>query len=156
MNKMILVMMAAMGFSSVAMADGFICDTIDGRYTAKVYNQTDASRGTRNGAILILSDNAVQQGRKTIASFDSEQTLADREGASYEANVDLRYTKSGRGGENFLGTKLGQLDSIRLNVAFYYDMPVKNGEDLDGQLIAVKRNGSKIRAQVYCTRYLKN
>ena len=156
MNKTVLVLLAAMGFSSAAMADGFVCDTIDGRFTTAIYNRTDASSGTRNGAILILSDNSVRRGRKTIASFDSERTLSDRGGASYEANVDLRYSNSNRGGENYLGTKLGLIDFIRLNVAFNYDSPVENGAILDGQVVVVKRDGRKIRARVNCTRYLKN
>jgi hypothetical protein len=156
MKSMMMAVLVAMGFSGVAMADGFVCDTLDGHYTVKVYNQIDANRGTRNGAIMILSDNTIRYGRKTVATFASEQTLADSDGASYDANVDLRYSNSGRAGENILGTKLGQIDTIRLNVAFYYNAPVKSEAALDGQLIVIKRNGQNGKVEVACSRYLKH
>jgi hypothetical protein len=151
-----MIAILAMGFSGAAMADGFICDTANGQYTVKVYDQTSASKGTRNGAIMIISDNTIQLGRKTVATFESEQTLRDRQGASYEASVDLRYNNSNRAGENVFGTKLGEIDTIRLNVGYDYNSPVKSGEELDGQLIVLKRNGQKGKLQVACSRYLKN
>lgn len=146
----------SLGFSGAAMADGFICDTLDGQYTMKVYNHTSPSQGTRNGAILILSDNTIRTGRKTVATFDGENTLWDREGAVYVANVDLRYKNSGRAGENVLGTKLGMIDTIKLNIAFHYNSPVKAGQELDAQIVVTKRNGQKGKTAAVCSRYLKN
>jgi hypothetical protein len=153
--KKILTMIAMMA-STGAMADGFVCTTLDGDLTVKVYNHTDADVGTRNGAVMILSDSTIQYGRKTIAKFDSDNEVLDNDGARYVANVDLRYNDSERAGENIGGTKLGQLDAIILDVAFSYGSPAEKGEIMPGTLKLLKRNGSKIRIDVDCERYLKN
>lgn len=154
--KSLLIAILSLGFSGAAMADGFVCETADGHYTVRVYNHTNPSRGTRNGAMLIVSDNTVSSGRRTVATFDGENTLWDRDGASYEANVDLRYSNSNRAGENVFGTKLGLIDTIKLNVAFSYASPVRSGRALDAQLIVLKRNGQKGKIAAVCSRYLKN
>jgi hypothetical protein len=153
--KSLLIAIMSLGFSGAALADGFVCDTLDGHYTVRIYNHTNPSRGTRNGAIMVFSDNTVNSGRKTIASFESENTLWDREGASYLANVDLRYGNSNRAGENILGTKLGQIDTIKVNIAFMYNAPVKAGQELDAQIVVMKRNGQKGKTAAVCSRYLK-
>jgi len=154
--KTALIAVMAMGFSGAALADGFVCDTQDGVYTVKAFNHTDSAAGTRNSAIMIVSDNTIQYGRKTIATFEAKDPLPDNDGARYFAEVDLRYNNSGRQGENFLGTKLGQIDFITLDVDFSYGAPVKAGSAIDGMLTVTKRNGQKIRASVDCYRYLKN
>lgn len=157
MKKNLMVMMAvAMGFSGAAMADGFVCQSLNGTYNVKVYNHTDASRGTRTGSIMVISDNRIKAGRKTVATFEAEKTLVSGQGAKYEANVDLRYGGSNRAGENVFGTKLGELDVIKLAIAYNYSRPVPAGEELDAQIVAVKRTGAKAKLQMVCTRYLKN
>lgn len=154
--KTALIAIMAMGFSGVALADGFVCDTMDGAYTVKVYNQTEASAGTRNAAIMVISDNSIQYGRKTIATIEASDELLENEGARYVANVDLRYAGTKRAGENLFGTKLGNVDAITLDVDFSYDYPVRVGDELTGTAIILKRNGQRIVADMACTRYLKN
>jgi hypothetical protein len=105
---------------------------------------------------MILSDNTVQYGRKTIAKFDADNQVLDNQGAGYLANVDLRYNDSERGGENIGGTKLAQLDAIALDIDFSYGAPMKAGEIAEGVLTLIKRNGSEITIDVDCERYLKN
>ena len=154
--KTALIAFLALGFTTSAMADGFNCYTQDGAYSVKVYNQTDADAGTRNGAVMIISDNRVQYGRKTIAKFEADNTLLNDDGARYIGNVDLRYSNSNRAGENVLGTKLGQIDVMILDVDFNYSAPMAHGEGIAGRVTVLKRNGAKIRAALACTRYLKN
>jgi hypothetical protein len=153
--KKLMIAVLAMGVSN-AMADGFVCETLDGALSVKVYNQTHADAGTRNAAVMVLSDNTIQYGRKTIAKFDADNQVLDNRGASYLADVDLRYNDSGRGGENIGGTKLAQLDAIALEIRFAYDVPVNSGEVVEGVLTLIKRNGSEISIDVDCERYLKN
>jgi uncharacterized protein YdbL (DUF1318 family) len=153
--KKLMIAVLAMGVSN-AMADGFVCETLDGALTVKVYNRTDADEGTRNASVMILSDNTVQYGRKTIAKFDADNQVLDNRGAGYIANVDLRYNDSGRGGENIGGTKLAQLDAIALDIDFSYGAPMKSGEIAEGVLTLIKRNGAEITIDVDCERYLKN
>jgi len=150
------------GFIALAMptqahADGFVCDTMnDARLRVKIYNHVDAEDGTRNPAIMILSDRTVQEGRKTIAKFTSETERLTRDGATYVADVDLRYGNSNRKGELILGTKLGHVDTIQVDVDFTYGRPVSNGEKLLGEIVVLKRDGDKNFDVLECTRYLKN
>lgn len=143
--------------STQAQADGFVCDTMnDARLRVKIFNHTDAEDGTRNPAIMILSDRTVQEGRKTIAKFTSETERLTRDGATFVADVDLRYGNSNRKGELILGTKLGHVDTIQVDVDFTYGRPVINGETLLGEIVVLKRNGEKHADYLECTRYLKN
>lgn len=156
MKKIIAVAAVAMAFASQAQADGFKCVSEDGVLAVKAFNYTDASRGTRNGAIMILSDNTVSHGRKTIARFTEAEGNLENHGAYYEANVDLRFANSNRGGEYIGGTRLGQVDAIILNVAFTYGDNLENGAQVPASLKIVKRNGNVIRMKLICDRYLAN
>ena len=140
--------------ASLALADGFVCKTYGDDLTIKVYNKTQPSEGTRNAAVMVISDSNVSYGRKTIAKFTAEGTL-ESTGASYTAGVDLRRLDSNRKGENILGTKLGNVDSIGLEVDFKYNEPVDAGTVLLGHVTIEKRDGSSISEKMDCVRYLK-
>jgi len=156
MKKTILFLSAVASLASqAAMADGFICSTEDG-LTIKMYNHVQPALGTRNGAVMILSDDSIQYGRKTIARFTDVKGTLSNSGASYEANVDLRFNDSGRKGELVLGTKLGELDRVYVDVAFNYAAPVSTQELVAGTITATKRNGEIIEQALECSRYLKN
>jgi hypothetical protein len=153
--KNVIILIAAL-FTSTAFADGFVCQSNDGVLKVKAYNHVHAAKGTRTAAVMIVSDNTIQHGNKTIAKFDSVEGLLDNSGAEFVAQVDLRFNNTGRKGELIGGTKLGQLDSMILSVPFSYGSPVEAGEELDSTLILVKRDGSKIAIDMTCARYLKN
>lgn len=151
-----VMMLVAAFVSTSAFADGFVCESTDGLLTVKAYNHVNAMDGTRNAAVMILSDNTIQYGNKTIAKFESAEDRLTNQGAEFVADVDLRYNNTGRKGELIGGTKLGQLDQVILDVAFSYNAPVMHGEQLDGTLTLVKRDGSEIAIDLVCGRYLKN
>lgn len=142
--------------SQVALADGFRCVNEDRDLKVTVYNQTDADLGTRSGAVMVVSNPQIGEGRKTIARFSDANGVLESEGATYTADVDLRFSDSSRQGELIGGTKLGELESIKLVVAHNYLDPVEDGELLDGYVRLVKRSGGSIYHQMTCTRYLKN
>jgi hypothetical protein len=142
--------------ASVAQADGFRCETLDGSLSVKAYNHTQPSEGTRNVAVLILSDPAISHGRKTIARFTDVNGTVSGTGAHYIANVDLRFTDSSRKGELILGTKLGQLDEVQVDVDFAYGMALESGDVVPGMITLIKRDGDVVHEQLECTRYLKN
>ena len=148
-------LVALMG-ATQARADGFECQTVDKDLVVKVYNETDPAKGTRNGAVMILSDPAVQEGRKTIAKFKSVDRTLDNTSAHYLTDVDLRFTDIRRKGELISGTKLGQLAQIALDIEFSYSDPLEDGESTKGRLALVKRNGTVIFRSLECVRYLKN
>lgn len=156
MKKIMFVMAAVMATSSAAFADGFSCETRAQDLNVKVYNNTQASAGTRVAAVMVFSDPSVSYGRKTIAKFADTTGLLSSKGAHYEANVDLRFSDSSRKGENIGGTKLGEIDTIELDVDFNYSRPVAAGEEVRGVLTINKRNGNAIVHDVDCVRYLKN
>ena len=142
--------------TGVAKADGFKCYVPEFDQNIKVFNHTQAEEGTRNASIMIISDEAVNAGRKTVATFSDVKNTLDNAGASYVAKVDLRVSESNRKGENVFGTKLGEIATVKLNVYFTYGEILINGESVEGKLIVSKRNGDKITAAVECVRYLKN
>ena len=140
--------------SSTAFADGFVC--ANDEIAVKVFNNTDPSIGTRTAAVMVLSNPQVGAGRKTIARFTDAHGLIESKGASYTSNVDLRFSDSSRKGELIGGTKLGELDTIQLDVDFNYNAPVAAGTRVDAVLTLNKRNGQSIEIELECERYLKN
>ena len=150
-----LIAIATLGLSTLTFADGFVCQTLEKDLSIKVYNQTHASAGTKNAAVMVISDNKVSFGRKTIAKFNAPKTLTNQ-GAAYVAKVDLRFTDSSRKGENIGGTKLGYIKTISLDVDFNYGAPLQKGETTPAVLRINKRNGDLIVLDADCSRYLKN
>lgn len=153
--KTLIAIAALVATGSVASADGFVCQTAKGDLKVQVFNQTQPEAGTRNAAIMVLSDPRVSLGRKTIAKFHSESLLSN-EASSYSADVDLRYVDSNRKGELIAGTKLGFIDTITLDVDFSYASPVAAGTVLDAVLTVAKRDGAVKHVSMECERYLKN
>ena len=149
------VTMISMMVAAPAMADGFVCTTLSGDLNVKLYNQTAPEAGTRNAAVMVLSDPAVSGGRKTIARFKSENTLSNA-GSMYAAKVDLRFNDSNRAGEYIGGTRLGELKTILADIEFSYADPIAAGEETKGLLTLIKRNGAVIELDMSCERYLKN
>jgi hypothetical protein len=139
-----------------AKADGFRCSTVEGDLDVTVYNHLSAEEGTRTAAVMVLSDPSVSSGRKTIAKFTDAKGTLSSQGASYAADVDLRYADSRRAGEYLLGTRLGELDQIKVNVGFTFGDDLEDGEEVSGKLIAYRRDGDRIVADLDCVRYLKN
>ena len=145
-----------LSLSTTAFADGFKCEQHENDLSIKIFNHTNATSGTRNAAIMVLSDSSVSYGRKTIASFKSSKRKLGQNGTSYLAIVDLRVSESNRSGENILGTKLGQIKEIYVDINHKYSAPVNDGSLTDGTISIVKRNGKTLSFDITCARYLKN
>lgn len=152
-QMMITALLSIVGLS--AHADGFTCRSESG-LNVKVYHHTDANKGTRTAAVMIVSDSTVGAGNKTIATFPAEKGVLKSSQLVYTADVDLRMTGSRRAGEYIGGTRLGELDQIILAVDFTYVSPLAHGDAVTGRLTLLKRDGEKLRESVNCTRYLKN
>ena len=158
MKKLILALIATAGFQ--AHADGFICDTFSGDTTVTVYNHVSPYSGTRTPAKMIVSDPRVQDGRKTIAAFtEANGTLSSLHnevpGLAFVGKVDLRYRDMARKGEYILGTRLGHVDTLRLDIDFSYGDNLENGELSEATITVLKRNGDVIEVDAVCERYLK-
>lgn len=155
MNKLLVIFSLILSFE-LGYADGFNCQTIEKDLDIKVYNKVNPSEGTRNVAIMVISDPTIKYGRRTIARFKAEDGTLKNLGSFYVSKEDLRFADSSRGGENISGTKLSQLDQIILDVDFSYATPVEEGEELPATLFLKKRNGDCIVRELICERYLKN
>lgn len=153
--KTLIAIAALVATGSVASADGFVCVSHAQDLKVSVFNQTEPEAGTRNAAIMVLSDPRVSLGRKTIAKFSSESLLSNQ-ASTYTADVDLRFANSSRKGELIAGTKLGNIDTLTLDVDFTYAAPVPAGAELDAVLTIERRSGAPIHVQMECERYLKN
>ncbi len=140
---------------TIAHADGFLCMSDDG-LNVKVFNHTSANEGTRSVAKLIVSDENVGYGNKTIATFSAAHSLVASYKQTYVANVDLRFKDSSRKGELIGGTKLGELAQIVLSVDFSYANPLSNDDTVNGTLTLIKRDGEELIEAMNCKRYLKN
>jgi hypothetical protein len=153
--KVFAIVFAAL-VSTTAQADGFVCEGNRDSLIVKVYNHTQPTEGTRNAAVMVVSDPSIQLGNKTIARFSDVNSTLSNKGAFYMADVDLRFNDSGRKGELIGGTKLGQLKHISLDVNFSYGEPINSGETAPAILSLIKRNGETIDLDMNCSRYLKN
>lgn len=151
----VFVMMALVS-SGVARADGWVCGTTDSELKIQVYNHVDADRGTRNAAVMVISDKSVRGGNKTIASFSDAEGSLTNSGATYLARVDRHIAEGGRVGEYIGGTRLGYVRTVLLDVYFNYGRPVRDGLLVNGKLVLEKLNGQTVTKHVGCARYLKN
>lgn len=157
MKKLISATLIAL-VATTAKADGFVCESVDSDIRIKVYNQTQADEGTRSPAVMIVSDPQVGTGRKTIAKFSTETgslSTSHHGSLKYLGDVDLRYNDMGRAGEYLMGTRLGEVDLIKLTIDFTYGDNLENGAETAGRIVVVKRDGETAVRDAVCTRYLK-
>lgn len=138
--------------TTAAYADGFRCATLPGDIGITVYNHTQPSEGTRNGAVMILSDRNQESGSRTIATFRDIASTLDNSGARYEANVDLRFKEINK----VSSFDIQGLDTVVLDVDYIYSHPVNAGTQLTGRITYTQRNGHSSTEDVICERYLKN
>lgn len=151
-----LAFVALASFSTGAKAEGFKCQTVEGDLNVKIYHHNDPMVGTRVASTMIVSDPSIQVGRKTVALFTSKKgTLALQSEGSYLASVDLRMVESRRTGEYLVGTRLGELSTIAVDLDFSYAHPVADGDIVEGTATFTKRSGEVIVREMICARYLK-
>lgn len=150
--KSLIAMMMLVG--SAAYADGFVCYTKSNDLKIKMLNHTQPEDGTRTGSVMIVSDQTIQDGKKTTVAFRSEDETLTTSGTRWIGT--LPEDSELKGGRNIAGTKLAYVDSFIVTVAHFYDAPVANGTKLYGGLTVVKKDGEKLREELNCYRYLKN
>jgi len=139
MKKIIVsVAMIASLAVSVAQAQEWVCE-----FDSTKIRLIDETR--REGALMILSDTRVGYGNRTIAKFSEANGTLDLQSEDhYLARVDLRFSDSGRGGEYLFGTRLNQIETIRMMV----NPELQDGEGGHSATVIVhKRNGSASRTE---------
>lgn len=152
--KNIFVVLAALS-SSVAFADGFVCVNESDRIGVKIYNHTHAEDGTRNGAVMIVSNQVSPRGFRTAAKFRDATAKLSNESSVYTAKVDLRYNDTNKDGK-IAYVNISDISSITLDVDFSYANPVREGAHVNGNLYLNTRDGETVSYLLDCARYLKN
>ncbi len=150
--KFLIATMMFMG--TTASADGFVCYTKDNGLKIKMLNHVQPADGTRTGAVMIVSDQSIQEGKKTTVTFKSEDETLLTSGTRWIGTLPEDGVV--KGGRNIAGTKLAYLNSFIVDVSHFYDLPVASGAKLYGGLTVVKIDGEKLREELNCYRYLKN
>ena len=153
--KALVIAIAMMSFAATAQADGFRCQSEGGEMNVKIYNHTAPEAGTRNGAVMVLSNPEISRGSKTIASFSSAKGTLEQKGARYVGSVDLRVSESSRAGEFIGRTRLGMLKEVVVALDHNILEPIAHGEEVTGRITLKRRDGNKESYRLECTRYLK-
>jgi len=156
MKKLILAAAAVLSLStSAAFADGFRCTTNDGELNVAVYNKVMPAEGTRNAAVMIVSNPNLPAGEQMIARFQAPATLSNQS-TTYTGRVDLRFN-------GFLAAKqvgsfsLGELKTIKLAVDFSYANAAMLADETTGAVLyLISRDHDAETKSATCTRYLKN
>jgi len=123
-------------FGTAAFADGFKCVGEDSDYNVKLFNKVMPEDGTRNPAVLVISD----AHGTLLVRRDSDISKTNRQNT-------VRYTVDG-------SRKLGA-DTAILQVRFKQGREViEEGDTRPGQLILIT-DGEKEVLELSCERYLK-
>jgi hypothetical protein len=146
-----LIAMIATLLSTAAYADGFRC-LAPGEIAFTVYNHTQAASGTRNGAVMIISDRRPDAQPTTIAIFRSSDNNLTSNGTTYVANVDLRFKSINR--NNFFNIQ--ELSTLTLDVDYNYNQPTAPRATVEGTVVYGYRNGTSSEVEVSCVHYFKN
>jgi hypothetical protein len=162
----IATMMGTLVLAAVSHADGFKCDSLEGDVRIAVYNETAAEAGTRSASKMVVSNPLLKVGERTLAVFTAEEgnltsgsaLEAQQEGDSgymtYTGNVDLRF-RNVKKSEAIMGAAIADMDALKLDVYFTYGQNLAKGEEVQGLIDLVKRDGVHEYRSAVCTRYLK-
>ena len=152
--KNLIVFFALFG-SATAFADGFVCLGDYDRFAVKVYNHTTPSAGTRNGAVMVISDTTARAGSRTVAKFTDTNLLLKNSASVYTANVDHRFSDISKDG-NIGGVDISAVKKVVLDIDFSYADPVAADVHVNGNLYLTDKTGETVSFLLNCKRYLKN
>lgn len=161
MFKTKILSLCAFFGATVAHADGFVCDATHESLRIQVYNRTHPREGTRNVAIMVISDPSKARGERTLFRFEADNETVVSQGARYIATVmtpDMILPNSENpffDAPRIQGIQFGQLQEIALEIDFSYRYPVPNGEPVAGVLELYQVNGDQLWVDLDCRRYLK-
>lgn len=142
-----------------ALADGFICHGDQSGIEMAIYNQVNPHLGTRNPAVLVISDPALATSNHTEARFSPELNNFRYEGhgnyvAEVHGNVFLFDSTS------VAGHAVNSLNEIRLKIVFSYDKDaialVDSIDEIPGTIEYTDLNNQVSNESASCSRYRKH
>ncbi|MEO5666846.1 MAG: hypothetical protein ABIR96_02180, partial [Bdellovibrionota bacterium] len=133
--------------------DGFVCDSTHESLRVQVYNRTQPGDGTRNVAVMVLSDPSLPRGERTLKRFEADNDTLANQGATYTAIVQRQLqVMSDR---QALGVQLGQIQELALSIDFSYRSPVTQNDVVSGVLQITQVNGDQLWVDMDCHHYRK-
>lgn len=159
-KALFLSLLTAIG-AQVAQADGFVCDATHESLRIQVYNRTLPGEGTRNVAVMVVSDPLKAPGERTHFRFQADNESLARDGARFVASVMTPDMISPAGNNPFFdspriqGIQFGQVQELALEIDFSYQNPVADGVVVNGVLELYQVNGDQLWVDMDCRRYLK-
>lgn len=146
--------------SSTAFADGFVCESQEESLKVQVYNHTEPTQGTRNPAVMVISDPSRAAGKRTLAVFRSDEGELFADGSRFYAfSADSRLDQLSQWdaiSHAIAGLEELEIMEVSLTTDFSYNRPVPNGAPVDGVLELVLKSGDLLWLEMDCKRYLKN
>jgi hypothetical protein len=149
----LMTVVAVFVVATSARADGFVCNAVGESLRVKVYNRTQPEEGTRNVAVMVISDPSKPVGQRTLQRFTADNDGVTNSGTRYSASLKprLRPMMDVQIG----GVQVGQIQEVALNIDFSYRYPIGNEGLVAGTLEIYQVNGDQLWMDVDCTRYLK-
>ena len=160
MKISIVTILVTLAFASVSRADGFTCRSTDGNLSVKVFDYVHSRYGTRNPAVMVVSNPKLPRGYRTLAVFSSAdgtlQAISHRgEYRTYVGRVDFN-SNSIHKHVFVLSDPMTNLAAVQLHIYFNYNKSrIANGGEVMGVVELVSRNGRHIYSETSCKRYLK-
>jgi hypothetical protein len=156
--KNLILSLVVLGLPALSQASGFSCQTIEGDLSVLIHNYAHPEKGTRKGAMMVLTDSLSQEETRTLIRFYGDTKHLQNKGAHYVGIVYKSYHDGSWGGrvESVLGNPLTELLRIEADIDFSYSAPVANGEEVSGSLVLVRVDGDEVVRDLSCKRILKN
>ncbi len=138
--------------SQAAKADGFVCADESNTYGLKIYDNVTASFGTRNPAVMVISNGSQESGAKTLATFTPAQGGLQLSGGVYVVNLNFppAYTQT------FGGVKMSDIKELNVLINHNFNQVLAPGQKVPGSVSIVEKSGKFAVLKLVCKRYLKN
>lgn len=137
-------------FSATALADKFICDSVDKDLRIELVQVTNFN-GAYAGRLQIFDPN-VTIANQLIASFDTLSGLLDKTGDAVVASVDSRHSDVLKAGKRVMGTQLNKIETIALEIDPSYEEPSSEGTWFSAEVALHTANGETLVQDFDCLR----
>lgn len=151
-SKLTLVFGFGAFLATPAFADGFVCEAPAENINIRVFNRTDPGQGTRNVAVMVVSDPSLPFGKRTVARFEADEGRVSNVGTVYTAVMNPQPMVISK---TIAGMRLAQIQEVLLRVDFKYRRPVEHGTIVGAVLELYNINGDQLWVDMDCARYLK-
>lgn len=146
-----LILAAFLTVPVSALADGFVCVSVDEDTRIDVYlTELDPEGPAPSASKVVVSDPNRTPRHRHIATFTVEDGLLQTSGTQIHAIVDASKPGTSRGGERIGGTRLGLLSGLVLDIDVSYQEPIEEGVRYAAEVTYLKKNGEQLNQDFDC------